>query len=362
MEKLKLLDPPVTKGVSISIVFHNEGANIIRCLSAVVPSLLKFRLTSEIPVEFLFINNCSDLNCTFYIEEFCQTNNLQYQIISTDVNNMGRARNKALLAASYDALIFLDADCCPQGADWLLNYLNLFEQLDSAAFAAVGGENIPPHISDNVFYTCCRLLKRNPLLYLGSTQLLPASHLKKVSHMPTCNILYKTSSLKAVGGFNEDFSRAGEDLEMNMRLRIHGFDIYMAPNIEVEHYDKTNFIVWFKKVSKYGSAQPHIILMHPRHVGIVRWLPLLAVFMLGSMILIYPKASTLVLLALAMLVPISTWSLSPQWFNFFPWIVFLNGTVASYLYGYTLGIGRIILKALKRQSVATPMAAEKIDG
>lgn len=345
-------------GFSIGIIFHNEGPNILPCLRGLKKAITNFKSLSSEPVELIFVDNCSQKECRQLILDFCAEFELTHQLIGNDVNNMGRARNRFILAAAHPKLIFLDADCAP-GNDWLIHFAKAFQENDSKMVGAMGGENIPPIANIEIFFECYRLLKANPLLYLGSTQLLPAKESVRVRHVPTCNVLYKKEALLSVGGFCEDFARAGEDLDLNTRLIRSGWKIFFQKGLQVEHHDKTKLSLWFAKVFRYGSAQPPILFSYPRSVDFSRWLPFFLLLILSTMFFVAGLKAGAALVIAALLIPVGLCGLRGKWLILPYWTVFLNGTIASYLLGYVIGTCRIVLRPLRRKNAIPKVAVER---
>lgn len=341
-------------GYSIGIVFHNEGEKILASLNGIAKAMSRMAQDSSEPTELIFVDNCSTLNCCEIIRDFCQRHQLSYKLIKNDANNMARARNRCVTEASYDKLLFIDADCVPQ-EDWLTSYNKLVATLSPLGFAAIGGENIPP-TEASLFYLSCRLLKQNPFVYLSSTQLLPASQIKEVRHIPTCNALYLRRFIQEAGGFNEDFARAGEDLELNARLIKKGLKIYHAPGLAVEHRDKTQLTNWFKKIFRYGSVQPRILIFQGSGLDYERWIPVAVLAAALGGLLFYTRE--VVLCAFVFISVVSAMTvLKGQKLKIAPYFfVFLSGTVFSYLLGYFIGFCKMPEIFLKSKD-AEPLEA-----
>lgn len=340
-------------GVSIGIVFHNEQDRILGCLSALLSAYRFYQHeSSTLPVELIFVdNNSTDLS-TQVVKEFCRKNELPFSLYSSETNNMARARNKVLELSKHKYLLFLDADCCPQ-KNWISAYLDAVGELEGQRWAAIGGENFPPLDEGKAFYHCQRLLKKNPLLFLKSTQLLSPQENRNVLHAPTCNILYRAEVLEDLGGFHESFHRVGEDLQLSARLIQSGWKIIFIPGVGVEHFDRTEFKSWFFKSFRYGSVQPSVLFSYPKSTSRLRWTPFLIIIFGLSFLIFDPKLAGLSALTMSLAVPIliSLWNQNLK--NMIPWIIFLNGTITFYCLGYVFGFCKTVLQALRLQS-ATP--------
>lgn len=328
-------------GISISIVFHNEEDKISETLRTLFAAYNGFIRIKSAPVEFIFVDNKSNDHSVDLIKKLCDHSKVKYKILNNDVNNMGLARSKAVEAASYELLLFLDADCRPVGEDWLINYYSKYEELKHRKIAAIGGENKPPSGVSHPLYSSICLLKKYPMLFLGSTQLLVPKSCQRVAHVPTCNVLYVKSAIKDVGGFASDFSRVGEDLDLNMRLTEASWEIYFAEGLLVEHHERESLNSWFSKAFRYGSVQPRILFMYPMQVGLGRWVPIIGLGLGILLTLLLPKiALYLLLFALLSLSSVVAISSRGKWLLYS--ILFLFGTICFYSLGYTAGICKLV--------------------
>lgn len=345
-------------GISIGIVFFNEAnQSFSRLLNSLLETYQHHLLSSNIPVEFIFVDNQSTIRNDTLLIQFCEAHNLTYKFHRNNENNMGSARNKALVFSKYEVIIFLDADCYPK-RQWLTNYVDKLKSLEEPDWAALGGENIPPTSSTNILHKCQLLLKKIPLLYLNSPQMLPARGLTRVLNISTCNALYKTNILRSLGGFNEGCVRVGEDLDLSARLIARNWMIFFAQGLEVEHHDKTDFLRWFLKIIRYGSAQPRLLFSSTYSVSKLRWIPLFLLFAAGISIYHFPDQTLYFGLVCMLIVPLLSCAYHKDWPILIPWFLFLNGTVFSYLLGYVLGIGKSILQLPRQKNASTIVEIE----
>ncbi|NUN05051.1 MAG: glycosyltransferase [Bdellovibrio sp.] len=340
-------------GVTIGIVFYNEQERISKCLSALLLAYRFYLRTSpSVPIEFIFADNGSVDLSPRVVEEFCRKNDLPYTLYFSETNNMARSRNQILLLSKHQYLLFIDADCCPQES-WISKYLEMAGKLQGERWAALGGENFPPLSESETFYQCQRLLKKNPLLFLNSTQLLSPDKNQNVWHVPTCNVLYRAEVLQDLGGFHDSFVRVGEDLQLSARLIQNGWKIIFIQGVAVEHFDRTDFKGWFLKCLRYGSVQPRILFSYPTATSRLRWIPFLLIITLCLLFSLTPLVAGLGVLAMSLLVPVFVSVLNRNFKNILPWIIFLNGTIISYCLGYIFGSCKTVLPLLKLQSAKT---------
>ncbi len=114
--------------------------------------------------------------------------------------NRGKARNAGIARASGDAILFVDDDVVTPP-----HFL--------AAHAKAHRDEIFP------------LAVSGPIVNVADAAQRPAPTAANLSRafFVTCNVSVRTASLRAVGGFDEDFDLYGwEDTELGARLRAHG--------------------------------------------------------------------------------------------------------------------------------------------
>jgi len=337
-------------GISVGIVFHNEQERISKCLSGLLTAYHRYMSEpASFPIEFIFVDNRSTDDSRRVVEDFCLENALPHILSFSETNNMARSRNKVLSLCKHQYLLFLDADCRP-GEAWICKYLDLVYEFTDVRWAAIGGENFPPLSENKTLYNCQTLLKKNPLLFLKSTQLLGADRSQQVLHVPTCNVLYKTEVLQDLGGFDDSFIRVGEDLQLSARLIQNDWKIIFAQGIGVEHFDRTDFKGWFLKCFRYGSVQPQILFSYPNSTSRLRWIPFFVVIFLLLVSTFSPGLAGLATLTMAILVPAFISVMSGIQKNILQWIVFLNGTIIFYCFGYIVGLCKTVWRLSRLQN------------
>ncbi|HEY1080014.1 MAG TPA: glycosyltransferase [Bdellovibrio sp.] len=338
-------------GISIGIVFHNEQERISKCLTGLLSAYRRYlQVPSPYPVEFIFVDNKSTDRGRQLIEDFCLENALPYTLYISETNNLARSRNKILSLCKYQYLLSVDADCRP-GESWLCRYMDLVSEFKNVRWAAIGGENFPPLRENKTLYYCQSLLKKSPLLFLNSTQLLSSEKSLQVLHVPTCNVLYKTEVLQNLGGFDDSFVRVGEDLDLSARLIQNDWKIIFAHGLGVEHFDKTDFKSWFLKSFRYGSVQPQILFSYPKATSRLRWIPFFVIVLLILLPALFFWTAGIGILIAATCIPAFISVIHGRRKNIVPWIFFLNGTIILYCLGYIFGSCKTIWPLSRLQSV-----------
>ena len=112
-------------GASIIICAKNEDDNLIE--------FLPFILRQDYPLyEVVVVNDCSSDNTGDILDEFARKyNHLKIVTIKED-DNYAHGKKLALMigikGAQYEHLLLTDADCKPQGKDWLKHMMSNFSE------------------------------------------------------------------------------------------------------------------------------------------------------------------------------------------------------------------------------------------
>ncbi len=152
----------------------------------------------------------------------------RYGLIPTDVCSVptpqpispAAARNLGARLAGGEYLLFLDADCIA-APDLVERILACHRQ----GHTVVGGAVAPEPGS---YWTLCdNLLVFAPFL----TSARPGARPYLVSH--TFSI--PRSVFISLGGFDESFAPTGEDMDLSLRLRARGYELFFEPTASVAH-------------------------------------------------------------------------------------------------------------------------------
>jgi glycosyltransferase involved in cell wall biosynthesis len=147
--------------------------------------------------------------------------------------NLGISRNLGIKNSTGEYLAFIDDDCIP-GRFWLSE---LMESISSENLDGVGGMiyDVP---TDTFLWERVMSDKFGNVSVKNSSQEIDRnfSESKKFLYLPTCNALFKRSSLMSVGGFNRYIKYGYDDVEVSFRLISHGFKIKYVDSAKVDHY------------------------------------------------------------------------------------------------------------------------------
>jgi O-antigen biosynthesis protein len=165
-----------------------------------------------------------------------------YRLIRTQNAGLSSARNTGLHAANGEIVAYLDDDAYPD-ADWL-KYLALsFLRGD---YVGVGGPNIPPP-GDGWIADCVTNSPGGPIHVLLTD--------REAEHIPGCNMAFRKSALLAVGGFDNRFRTAGDDVDICWSLQEAGWKLGFSPAAVVWHHRRNSIRRYWKQQKGYGRAE-----------------------------------------------------------------------------------------------------------
>ena len=134
--------------------------------------------------------------------------------------------------------------------DWLSH---LVYQLERSGAAAVGGPNLTP--PDGWLAACVAASPGQPVHVLESDQV--------AEHIPGCNMAFRREVLEAINGFDPEYRKAGDDVDVCWRLQQAGYWITIAPGAFVWHHRRQNPRAYLKQQAGYGEAEALLQFKHP---------------------------------------------------------------------------------------------------
>ena len=164
------------------------------------------------------------------------------RLIRTDNGGLSRARNIGLEAADGELVAYLDDDARPEPS-WLTH---LARGIVRGERAAAGGPNLAP-AGDGITADCVANAPGGPTHVLLSD--------REAEHVPGCNMAFRIDALRAVGGFDETFRIAGDDVDVCWRLQEAGEAIGFAPAAVVWHHCRSTVWRYLRQQFQYGRAE-----------------------------------------------------------------------------------------------------------
>jgi hypothetical protein len=163
-------------------------------------------------------------------------------VIRTENRGLSAARNRGAQAAVGEIVAYLDDDARPD-PDWLARLANVFAD---PQVGAGGGPNIlPPH--SGPVAACVANAPGGPTHVLLSD--------RDAEHLPGCNLAVRRSALREIGGFDERFRVAGDDVDLCWRLAERGYRLAFSPGAVVLHRRRNTVRAYLRQQRGYGRAE-----------------------------------------------------------------------------------------------------------
>jgi len=160
------------------------------------------------------------------------------------------ARNVGLELAEGEIVAYTDDDCFAD-PDWL--YFLVAKLLETGA-TGVGGPNLLP-TTDGPVAACVSASPGTPAHILMDDNV--------AEHVPGCNMAFWADRLRAIGGFDPVYTKAGDDVDVCWRLQAEGDQIVFAPAAMVWHHRRATVKAYIKQQRGYGQAEGLLKRKHP---------------------------------------------------------------------------------------------------
>lgn len=182
----------------------------------------------------------------------------------------GYARNKAIVAAKGDYLLFTDGDCAPE-PNWITELLLPFSK--DPKIGGVGGEIYTLRTDpDNVTESYCEQVGflsvkgRFSISEEGYMPVLTDLSPSQVSadrapFFATANVVFSKQAIAACGGQFWDHP-TGEDVEFSIQIQKAGFKLYYAPKAVVKHMHRVDMNSFNKQWFGYGKGHSYLVEKH----------------------------------------------------------------------------------------------------
>jgi GT2 family glycosyltransferase len=187
----------------------------------------------------------------------------EYDVTLIRTPNLGlsSARNTGLRAATGEIVAYTDDDAFP-GRHWLKYLAWTFLTSDHVG---AGGPNLAPR-EDGLVANAVSKAPGGPIHVLLSDE--------EAEHIPGCNMAFRKQAVEEIGGFDEQFRIAGDDVDLCWRLREAGGTIGFSPAAVVWHHRRTSVRAYWRQQKNYGRAEALLERKWPERyngLGHVRW-------------------------------------------------------------------------------------------
>src|SRR5262245_29765809 len=230
---------PAAPRVSVVVCTYNGGATLEQCLR----SLLALNYPDH---EVIVVDDGSTDDTRAILDRLQQS---AIKVIHQPNRGLAVARNVGLAAATGASIAYTDSDCFAD-PDWLTH---LVYQLQRSGAAAVGGPNLTPE--DGWLAACVGASPGQPVHVLESDQ--------TAEHIPGCNMAFRREALEAINGFDPQYRKAGDDVDVCWRLQQAGCWITFAPGAFVWHHRRQTPRAYLRQQAGYGEAEALLRFKHP---------------------------------------------------------------------------------------------------
>jgi len=242
--------------ISVIIPVYNGAKTIEDCLTSVLraPPLAK---------KTIVVDNNSNDNTRKIVRRFKNV-----KLLIEKKRGPAAARNKGLKETNCEIAIFVDADVIVKRN----TFIDLLKHIRARSIAGVGGiaESYDRHNSIS--------LSQDIRLFGNSVF---DTKVKKVNHIPTMIVAYRTKIIKELGYFNEDYYPSGEDVDLNYRIRKAKYTLLISPLSRVYHNHPISIKGLINKWFHYGVGWAKLCMEHNKYFALsssILWI--VAVFIL----------------------------------------------------------------------------------
>jgi GT2 family glycosyltransferase len=241
--RLRMVPFPRTTHPRISIIIPTKDSPELlrRCVESV-------RRSSYPEFEIVLVDNDSDDEEALRVMEQSGGKRVPFP----GRFNFSRANNRGADEASGTFLVFLNNDTEVISPDWLQHLLYYAEQKDVGAVGAllVYEDRTVQHggVALGMRGTADHMMRGFPLDADGYAGSLACA--REVSAVTAACMMIRKSLYEEIGGFNEHFFTAYQDVDLCLRLQARGFRIIYTPEAKVVHHEWTSRKTYYDMVDR----------------------------------------------------------------------------------------------------------------
>jgi O-antigen biosynthesis protein len=185
----------------------------------------------------------------------------EFRLIRQPNKGLSVARNVGLYAARGEIIGYTDSDCVVD-PDWLTLMVRAMVE---GGFDGCGGPNYAPHEEGRV-EGCVAAAPGAPCHVLVADD--------RAEHLAGCNMVFTKAALVAVGGFDAQFTSAGDDVDICWRVLDAGFALGYCPAAFVWHFRRNTVKAYYGQQRGYGRAEAALYLKYLERfnaLGQIKW-------------------------------------------------------------------------------------------
>jgi glycosyltransferase involved in cell wall biosynthesis len=241
--------PAQSPMVSVVICAYNAERTMRRCLESL-------RRLDYPDFEVIIVDDGSRDSTAQIAADFPE-----FRLIRQPNKGLSAARNVGLHASLGSLIAYTDSDCVVD-PHWLT--LMVRSILDGA-LDGCGGPNYAPH-EDGLVEGCVAASPGAPCHVLIDDD--------RAEHLAGCNMLYRKAALLDIGGFDPQFTAAGDDVDVCWRLLDAGLALGYCPSAFVWHFRRNTIRAYYSQQRGYGKAEAMLYFKYPERfnvLGQIKW-------------------------------------------------------------------------------------------
>lgn len=185
----------------------------------------------------------------------------EFRLIRQPNKGLSVARNVGMRAAYGELIAYTDSDCVVD-PHWLTL---MVRAMCEHHFDGCGGPNYAPH-EEGWVEACCAASPGAPCHVLTGDN--------RAEHLAGCNMIYRRTALEAIGGFDPQFTAAGDDVDICWRMLDAGYALGFCPAAFVWHFRRNTIKAYYGQQRGYGKAEAMLFLKYPDRfnaLGQISW-------------------------------------------------------------------------------------------
>jgi O-antigen biosynthesis protein len=242
--RLKILPAQRTTVASVSIIIPTKDAPELlgRCLKSVSEK------TSYPKVEIILMDNETTDERSLQLMRQYPVRRIPF----ANPFNFSRANNQGAIAATGEFLVFLNNDTEIIAPDWLEHLVYYAEQLDVGAVGAllIYEDRTVQHagVALGMRGTADHVMRGFPTGVDGYAGSLACA--REVSAVTGACMMMRKSLFHELGGFNEHFFTAYQDVDLCLRLRERGLRLICTPRALVIHHESVSRRTYYDMIDR----------------------------------------------------------------------------------------------------------------
>lgn len=258
----------VDKPLTVIVVAYNEEAHIAQCIDSILKQNASFSY------DIIVIDDGSTDQTPNILNHYQDS----VKIIRTKNQGPSRARNIAIEATKSPWVVFFDADAVldDQCIELLFKHAQDQSGTGQTSFSIGGKQSVSPD---------AQKIERSNAIFLQSLSFVSdylhdSEDLKKVDHVPSCNVIYQKQSIVTLGGFDESLWPC-EDLDLDIRLKKElSHQVFYCPKANIFHRRPKSYLSLLSMFHRYGFGHGLLVKKH----GICQKLHVLPVLSLSLLL------------------------------------------------------------------------------